>query len=676
MTVEFINNQHILYPKVKVLGKQCAATLGFMPEGGFDDYARAKCIITASEGGELMGYLMFRQTSRFSRIAIVHLAVDKPYRGKGVSTALLEALRDKFHDSGATGMVLNCRRDYEKPSQMWERFGFIASGNHRSRSYDEHYLTTWWYDFHPRDLFTEVYEESTKLKVLMDMNVILKLRDAAEEGARFDPKEDPRCLLQDWLVEETELCYAPEVFNEINRDKNLKRAEKTQRYIKSAFTEVKVDAEAVKEICKELKSLLPGRTVNTISDRKQVASCIAAGLPYFVTFDEPLLKRKEEIEARFEVQIYTPQEFLLKIDQLLHREEYAPAMLRGVTMHTLKRQDAEGLKANKERFLNTGWHERKTSFENVVDGCVNSGGEMYTVRYQGEDVAFYGVTDEGETKVISFLRILDGPLKGSLFCQTVTDRLRECVVGKLKRLEIRERLLTQDERCILQRLGFIPDDEGIMVKDIRDEIVNRSEFDPMGDDDLLQMEIRYYPLKIRDLDIPVYIIPIKALWAGHLFDNVISGENLFGADPSKLWNFENVYYRSRLPLTEVAPARILWYVCQRKDSKTHSKAIVGCSYLTEVYTGSARELFRMLKHYGIYEWLDIKNTLCKEDDNKKIRALKFSHTELFPKVVAYDQVQEILKRNGYGKNTFNSPVRVNGKVFFEIYEMGKGIYLK
>lgn len=24
MTVEFINNQHILYPKVKVLGKQCA----------------------------------------------------------------------------------------------------------------------------------------------------------------------------------------------------------------------------------------------------------------------------------------------------------------------------------------------------------------------------------------------------------------------------------------------------------------------------------------------------------------------------------------------------------------------------------------------------------------------------------------------------------------------------
>lgn len=140
---------------------------------------------------------------------------------------------------------------------------------------------------------------------------------------------------------------------------------------------------------------------------------------------------------------------------------------------------------------------------------------------------------------------------------------------------------------------------------------------------------------------------------------------------ARLWNFENVYYRSKKPLTEVAPARILWYVCKRKDSGTHSKAIVGSSYLTEVYTGRARELFRTLKHYGIYEWTDIKNTLCKEDDNKEIRALKFSHTELFETAVGYDKVQEILVRNGYGKNTFNSPVRVNGKVFFEVYEHGK-----
>lgn len=40
MTIEFINQQHPLYPAVRRLGRKYAATLGFMPEGGFDDYAR------------------------------------------------------------------------------------------------------------------------------------------------------------------------------------------------------------------------------------------------------------------------------------------------------------------------------------------------------------------------------------------------------------------------------------------------------------------------------------------------------------------------------------------------------------------------------------------------------------------------------------------------------------
>lgn len=77
MTIEFINNHHALYPAVKRLGRKNASTLGFMPKGGFDDYAIGKCIITASENGVLMGYLMFRQTTRHGRIAIVHLAIDR-----------------------------------------------------------------------------------------------------------------------------------------------------------------------------------------------------------------------------------------------------------------------------------------------------------------------------------------------------------------------------------------------------------------------------------------------------------------------------------------------------------------------------------------------------------------------------------------------------------------------
>ena len=125
-----------------------------------------------------------------------------------------------------------------------------------------------------------------------------------------------------------------------------------------------------------------------------------------------------------------------------------------------------------------------------------------------------------------------------------------------------------EQRTILLRLGF-QTDEGDFVKWIRNEIVMRQDVAPDVDcvEELVQVELKYYPLKIRDLEIPTYIIPIKDVWAGQLFDNVISSEDIFGADPTKLWYYENVYYRSRLPLSEVAPGRILWYVCKRKKMK-------------------------------------------------------------------------------------------------------------
>ena len=40
MTIEFIDNRHRFLEDVKALGRKNSATLGFMPEGGFENYAR------------------------------------------------------------------------------------------------------------------------------------------------------------------------------------------------------------------------------------------------------------------------------------------------------------------------------------------------------------------------------------------------------------------------------------------------------------------------------------------------------------------------------------------------------------------------------------------------------------------------------------------------------------
>lgn len=672
MNIDFIDSSHSLYPAVKRLGTKYKATLGFMPDGGFDDYAARRNIVTASEGGELMGYLMYREVKQFSRVTIVHLAVDDPFRGKGVSTMLINALKKRFKDTGVAGISLSCRRDFEKPSEVWERNDFIAKWSRRSRSFEEHYLTTWWYDFNPRTLFSMMYEESSKVRALMDANIIMKLRDAGM-GIKFkNAKENPCCLLQDWLVDETELCYAPEVFNEINRDKDIYRGQTTRDYVNSAFTQALFDTEKKTQIANDLEEMLPGKSVNTISDRKQVASCIAAGIPYFITYDEAVIKKRDVIKASYDVEIYTPQEFVMKIDKLLHREDYSPSLLKGVAFHTVSQQAAADLNANIDYFLQKRRSERKLDFENMVNGCVNEGGKLITVNFQEQKLAFYGIKDDNETSTIHFLRLAEGALSASLMCQIVTDKLRECAKKKRRFIVLKEKYLAEEQKDFLENLGFIQQAQESYVKQIRAEIVAKTSqpWKNLSNYELVQVERMLFPLKIRDLDIKTYIIPIWPRWAGQLFDSTISSEDLFGADPEKLWSFENVYYRHTKPITEVPPARILWYVSGHGEVCSHSKAIVGCSYLMDVKTGKAKDLFKLYKHYGIYVWKDIYE-LCNGKEDSDIRALKFSHTELFTRPIVYEKVQLILKKHGYRRNTFASPLAVNNDVFIEMYEMGR-----
>ena len=64
---------------------------------------------------------------------------------------------------------------------------------------------------------------------------------------------------------------------------------------------------------------------------------------------------------------------------------------------------------------------------------------------------------------------------------------------------------------------------------------------------LLEIEKLLWPLKIRDIEVPAYIIPIRPEWAMHLFDDDIAKQDLFGSKPALILNAENVYYRKSNP---------------------------------------------------------------------------------------------------------------------------------
>lgn len=674
MIIECINNESRFFQDVKTLGKRNSATLGFMPEGGFEDHAQNKWIIVAYIEDTLCGYLMYREVPRHSRISIVHLCVEENYRGQGITQKLLDYLRLLYeYNYGYNGISLSCRNDYIGATNVWQKYGFVSKTQIRSRSVEENYLNKWWYDFNRQDLFSLAVTQSKKIRALLDANIIIKLRDIENDYA---PMEDPRCLLSDWLIDETEFLYAPEIFNEINRDKDRKRAQRTRAFM-NHFVEARHNIEDRKRITQELEEFITGHTENDNSDRIQLATCIAAGIRYFITFDQGILRIKDAIESKYDVEILTPQELVLFIDKLIDIESYSPKQILGAVFHSLSKVLNNELELCIDKFWNKKDRENKKHFRNSILKVVNSSTYIInTVKYNDENIALFAYGNENDTLSIPIVRISDTNKGETLFMGLIDEFISHAIIAKCHQIIISESNVGDKYNSILLKFGFVRQDKSY-VKYIVDKCIDSFELEnvaiqnniPISNDiieqnQLLDIERKLFPLKIVDIDVPCYIIPIKAVWATHLFDKITASESLFGADIKRLWNVENVYYRSTKPITEKCPARILWYVSADKNT-ARSKAIVACSYLDEVITGLPKELFKRYQHYGIYEWTHIYN-LCNKNINNFVRVLKFSQTQLFEKTVDYLTVTNIIGT----KNTFASPVLISKDMYSTIYKLG------
>jgi len=682
--IEYINQHHRFFQDVMSLGKKHSSTLGFMPEGGFIDHAQKKCIIIAYDSSELAGYLMFRVVSRSSRISIVHLCVEEKFRGQSISIQLLDSLRAKYQTS-FSGISLSCRADYTSPNALWEKYGFTSRDTKRSRSFDENYLCKWWYDFNNPDLFSFTHEITLKIKALLDTNIIVKMSD---NPISHNPSEDPRPLLADWLVEEVDFFYAPELWNEISRDKNRERGKKTRQFLNN-FEAVRIDIEDCKKVACKLKSIISGNTDNDESDRKLLAAAIISKTPYLITFDTGILEKREMIDEQYDIQVFTPHEFIIEIDQLQNKQQYFPLKLKGVSFHSIEKVSSNELD-NHINFFFKSQFEKKKDFRELVNKEVLQikSSKIKIIRQENIAIAFFAYKYENTSMIISFVRFSDIEQKQTLFMQLVSDFIKKAILKNITHIIINEKYLSKNQIVILKKMGF-ENQSSIWTKLLYDKVLSSSQLSELnGTVDnvilerikgrhadeikniLLNFERKFFPLKFSDIDIPCYIIPIKPYWAGQLFDFYISDETLFGAQPGKLWNIENVYYRHIKPITEVAPARILWYASIDKTT-LRRQSIIASSYLDEVMTGKPKLLFKRNKHYGIYEWENIYD-LCEKNIEKDIRALRFSNTEVFNTPVSFSKINEILVLNGRKRNTFASPVKVDKNIFTQIYTLGNG----
>ena len=647
--------------------------LGFLPDGAFIDYAsRRHALVDLDSSGACVGYLLYRVTK--DKATIVHLCVADGARGHGHATALVNHLITIT--ARLRGIGLRCRRDFPA-YHLWRKLGFAAMKEAPGRAADGSELTRFWLGHNHPDLFTES-ATSTSLDAVIDTNVFIDLAESRNEESQG--------LLADWLQDSIRLCVTPEHYNEFdcNPDAALRRKRRKEatgyHRLDSSYAEYQKAEQLLTPLFPNLAN------PQDEADFRHLVRALAGGAGALVTRDQPMLDRADEVYSACGLSVVRPAELIGRIDELLREREYQRFQVAGTNRIFRRRASSaddaliNAIKANDEAKR----HLRATLQPFLADPQRFA---SFTVRDPAEEVlAFYVLERQQQFDRVLLFRIcshrLAGTLARSILAGLAYDAARDGKDGVL----VAEPRLTDDLRAACSDLGFLSvqagwlklvvsgahpasgladklDGLGIQEPAIsRLSAVLRSPLDPTT---ASEVEHLLWPAKVADADLQSFIVPIRAEFAQHLFDENLAKQSLFGADVDLALNPESVYYRTVFQRILECPGRILWYVSQ-KGKFVGTKKIRACSRIAEVRVGKPKPLFKQFQRLGVYEWADVKET-AGQDLERDIMAVRFHDTELL-KPIAWETFQEILRRNNI-RTQLESPARIPSSVFNEIYAL-------
>lgn len=691
MRTEEIDLHSPYLKKVKYLGRLNSTTLGFLPEGAFDEHARRKQIIVAlDETEECIGYVLYRISHH--RATIVHLCVEESLRRKGVARELVNHLQRVTED--LDGISLKCRRDYEA-SKLWPALHFVARGEQVGRGKDRAPLMVWHFDYGNQTLFSQTEQEKIEstLCVSIDLNVFLDLTDPSRPG-----HEESGSLLADWLSD-LELYITDETFNEIARIDDVPLRRRQMEFAKR-FPALGCQYQKLKDVEAKLEQVFPRKkSVRDESDFRQLARTIAAGAKFFVTRDNSLLGISDKVYESFGVTVIRPSDLIIRLDEIRRENEYQPVRLAG-TLSEVRLVQSETETLLTQIFQEDSQKKTKQDFQTLLRRLLANPKQYscYIAREKdGNPIGLWAYDNRSESELnIPLLRVARSPIAETLarhiilraiahsasnnkIFTKITDKypgrvviaaLREDGFREIKdewlKVNLSVATTAQEIAGILSSLSFAKLGEESFIAELSKTLYDDSNLHSPRV--MSEIERLLWPAKITDAAIPTFIIPIRPEWAKELFDEELANQTLFGATPELALNRESVYYRSNQNSGGLrAPGRILWYVSSGARYSGTGQ-IRACSRLDEVVVADPKSLYRRFKRLGVYRWERVYE-VAKKDVSNRIMALRFSDTELFRTPISRKQALSILKNDGI-KTQFQSPVYVPAKIFERLYTIG------
>lgn len=684
VTVSLVGMNSPMLQKVIDLGREHRATLGFMPHGGFQDHAEKKCILAAIEGDRVCGYLMFR-ISREEAV-IVHLCIRPDCQRSGVARKLFNEFRNRTVHLRAA--VLRCRRDFPADA-LWPKLGFVAYGESPGRSEAGKILTHWRLNYGEVNLFSDqAAVDHARLGVVMDANIVYAINPINGED-----KPEAKALLADWLGELVELRVTEEMFNEINRHADQSKRTSSKAFIQS-FNPISTSPDEFDKAQALLKPFFAGRSrTSDDSDFRQLVHAIANNMTAFVTCDGPLLELSDSVFEKFGLRILRPSELIVQLDTLENEEAYRPSSLAGTHIQ-LKRATANLDESWGRVFQNTKTGETQGAFRKVINDAFAQTEYFRVLEVlggEGEPLALF-ILDWSKSHElrIPLLRICESKMSSTLarhilfyfakravekgrsivrifdrciqpiFADAVSIEFRPNAFGDWIKVCLKGIGTGQNASDMLTTLSQMTSEPLALLNPVADSLNDPAKF--KASTTAWNFERDFWPYKLSDGNQRSFIISIQPRWAKHLIDQRLAEDELLKADPAVATNRECVYYRSSYQKQPVPFSRVLWYVSGEVGQ------ICAASLVSEVEIGTAKELFRKNRRYGVYHWNDVLEK-ADGDPMGNLMAVRFSETEEFKKPIPRLDVEKILK--GYSINTmFLSPTEIPTAAFLQLYQQG------
>ena len=682
--------------QVLSLARLNSSTLGFLPRAAFVEAARHRRVLVAIDAqGDFLGYLLYGISAKVMLAYIVHLCVSPEHRGKHIAPQLVQELKAQtnkvFH-----GLRVRCRRDYEA-NKIWPSLGFSALAEMPGRGKDpDTILTVWRLDYGHRSLLTLAEDqESSKINISIDANVFYKLNETQNHD-----NEECQALLADWLTEVVELCITNELFNEIDRHAD-KAVRTNNRAFANKFRLVRGPEELFEQAEAILRSLFPQPlSTSDRSDIRQLARSVAASVQFFVTLDPRLLKKSDEIFDAAGIRVLRPADLIVEQDSLIREADYQPVRLAGASIAIERARPME--QSLLSECFRAPQKETKQQFGSLLNASLAEPHtiEVKVIKDVDRPMALQAIKRSDqitlEVPIFRMSRALAPGLEATFLRFLIQELMFTTAKEQRSITRITDQHLPPNSAIALRENGFsLSNGEWIKINlrgamtiaTLQSSLALLQGTAPWAKEPIeramiaideavklqnsaifLEAEDALWPLKIKEVNIPTYIVPIRPEWAMHLFDASIGSQHLFGGNPHLVFRGENAYYRSAKPRILQAPGRILWYVSKHIGKYQYTESIKACSNLTEVVVDKPKPLFTKFHRFGVYNWKDLLK-VAKNDLQAEIMGFRFAKTELLTRPVHKNDLQK-LWREKFGKHFhIQGPLKIPEDLFLDIYSM-------